>query len=199
MIILSGTFRLDTSTTSSFAFTAASWLVRTDQQKSWDFSWAFAPDSWVFDPFCSVLSQIGYSARHSILCWMLLEYLDLCVLFLATPAGIEPATFSLEVPCGPCDFKAHSDKLLRITPFERKRQFPIVGMSKSDRDTTLLDDWSARADLSSPLMASTRSPAFPSSSARSMPRCWPSWASKTPKPSRYRIGRCTTYAAPHDR
>ena len=48
---------------------------------------------------------------------------------MATLAGIEPATFSLEVPRGPCDFKAHSDKLLRITPFERKRQFPIVGMS----------------------------------------------------------------------
>jgi hypothetical protein len=77
----------------------ASTLVRTDQQKSWDFSWAFGPDSWAFDPFRSALSRIGYLARHSILCRKLLEYLGLFVLLLATPAGIEPATFSLEGCC----------------------------------------------------------------------------------------------------
>lgn len=119
MIILSGTFRLDTSTTSSFAFTAASWLVRTDQQKSWDFSWAFAPDSWAFDPFCSVLSQIGYSARHSILCWKLLEYLDLCVLFLATPAEV-PVAHNVN---GLSRQTAHECVL------EHKRHFPTLSNS----------------------------------------------------------------------
>jgi hypothetical protein len=60
------------------------------------------------------------------------------VLFLATPAGIEPATFSLEKSCWSNDFKAHSDKRPRICPVERKREFPIVG--------TMIDDSAELAD-----------------------------------------------------
>jgi hypothetical protein len=46
---------------------------------------------------------------------------------LVTPAGIEPATFSLEEGCCSNGFKAHSDKRPRICPVERKREFSIVG------------------------------------------------------------------------
>jgi hypothetical protein len=47
---------------------------------------------------------------------------------LATPAGFEPATHSLEVFGTFNDFKAHSDKFLLRTWFEVALLFLFVGM-----------------------------------------------------------------------
>jgi hypothetical protein len=48
---------------------------------------------------------------------------------LATPAGIEPATNSLEVVRKANDFNGHSDKTARLTALFNKTKFQFVGMS----------------------------------------------------------------------
>jgi hypothetical protein len=51
---------------------------------------------------------------------------------MATPAGIEPATFSLEGTCGSCDFKVRSDKSTVFRAIEPKRLSAAVRMKAND-------------------------------------------------------------------
>jgi hypothetical protein len=49
---------------------------------------------------------------------------------LATPAGIEPATNSLEVVRKANNFNAHSDKTTLLAALLNKPKFQFVGMTK---------------------------------------------------------------------
>jgi hypothetical protein len=51
---------------------------------------------------------------------------------MATPAGIEPATFSLEGTCGCCSINAHSDKSTVLRAIEPKRLSATVRMKAND-------------------------------------------------------------------
>jgi hypothetical protein len=54
------------------------------------------------------------------------------LIFLATPAGLEPATFSLEGTCGCCSINAHSDKSTVFRAIEPKRLSAAVRMKAND-------------------------------------------------------------------
>jgi hypothetical protein len=51
---------------------------------------------------------------------------------VATPAGIEPATFSLEGTCGCCSINVHSDKSTLFRAIEPKRLSAAVRMKAND-------------------------------------------------------------------
>ena len=56
-----------------------------------------------------------------------------CREVMATPAGFEPATFSLEGTRSPRNFNARSDKRALIGVFEPKQQFGAVRMTVAHR------------------------------------------------------------------
>jgi hypothetical protein len=54
------------------------------------------------------------------------------LILLATTAGIEPATFSLEGTCGCCSISGHSDKSTVFRAVEPKRLSAAVRMKAND-------------------------------------------------------------------